>query len=51
MLEKFRGRAKQMELMKWIEESDTDVCIVCETGLNDDEYVEVSKKYTWMGNN
>ena len=45
---KIRSRSKQMELMRWIETSATDICIVCETGLYDDEYIEVSSGYHAM---
>ena len=48
---KIRSRAKQMELMKWVETNAVDVCIICETGLNDDEYVEVCNGFKWIGNN
>ena len=38
---KIRTREKQMELEKWMNKSDCDVCVINETGLKGNEYVEV----------
>ena len=44
-------REKQMELEVWMKKNECDVCAINETGLNGDEYVEVSDEYKWIGTN
>ena len=48
---KIRTREKQMELEVWMKKNECDVCAINETGLNGNEYVEVSDKYKWIGTN
>ena len=48
---KIRTREKQMELEVWMKKNECDVCAINETGLNGDEYVEVSDEYKWIGTN
>ena len=48
---KIRTREKQMELEVWMKKIECDVCAINETGLNGNEYVEVSDEYTWIGTN
>ena len=40
-----------MELEKWMSMYDCDICPMHETGLNGDEYLEVSNLYRWVGTN
>ena len=40
-----------MELEVWMKKNECDVCAINETGLNGDEYVEVSDEYKWIGTN
>ena len=37
--------------MDWIERINCDVCAVNETGLNVEQYMEVSNGYTWFAVN
>ena len=46
---KIRMREKQLELEEWMSVYDCDMCAINETGLNGDEYVEVSNLYRWVG--
>ena len=46
-----RTREKQTELEVWMKKNECDVCAINETGLNGDEYVEVSDEYKWIGTN
>ena len=39
---KIRTRKKRMELEVWMKKNECDVCAINETGLNGNEYVEVS---------
>ena len=39
---KIRTRENQMELEVWMKKNECDVCVINETGLNVNEYVEVS---------
>ena len=48
---KIRMREKQLELEEWMSMYDCDICAINETGLNGDEYVEVSNLYRWVGTN
>ena len=45
---KIRTREKQMELEVWMKKIECDVCAINETGLNGNEYVEVSDEYKWI---
>ena len=40
-----------MELEVWMKKNECDVCAINETGLNGNEYVEVSDEYKWIGAN
>ena len=40
-----------MELEMWMKKNECDVCAINETGLNENEYVEVSDEYKWIGTN
>ena len=42
-------REKQLELEEWMSMYDCDICSIVETGLNGDEYVEVSNLYGCVG--
>ena len=44
-------RDKQMELEQWMKKYKCDICAIIETGLNGNEYVEVSDEYKWVGAN
>ena len=48
---KIRTREKQIELEVWMKTNECDVCAINETGLNGNEYVEVSDEYKWIGTN
>ena len=48
---KMRSRERQSEIMDWIERSNCDVCVVNETGLTGEEYMEVSGGYSWFAEN
>ena len=39
-----------MELEQWMKKR-CDICTINETGLNGNEYVEVSDEYKWVGTN
>ena len=43
-----RSRARQSEIMDWIERSNCDRWAVNETGLTGEEYMEVSDGYSWL---
>ena len=43
---KMRPRERQSEKMDWIERSKCDICAVNETGLTEEEYMEVSDGYS-----
>ena len=40
-----------MKLEEWMKKSDYDVCAINETGLNENECVEVGDEYKWIGTN
>ena len=48
---KMRSRESRSEIMDWIERSNCDICAVNETGLNGEEYMEVSDGYLWFAAN
>ena len=46
-----RSRERQSEIMDWIERSKCDICVVTETVLTGEEYMEVSDGYSWFAAN
>ena len=48
---KMRSKERQSEIMDWIERSNCDICVVNETGLTGEEYMEVSDGYSWFAAN
>ena len=42
---------KQLELEEWMSMYDYVICAIHETGLNGNEYMEVSNLYRWVGTN
>ena len=40
-----------MELEVWMKKNECDVCAINKTGLNGNEYVEVSDEYKWIVTN
>ena len=44
-------RERQSEIMDWIERSNCDICAVNETGLTEEEYMDVSDRYSWFAAN
>ena len=48
---KIRTREKQMELEQWMKKNESDICVINETGLNGNEYGEVSNAYKCAGTN
>ena len=44
-------RRVMIELEVWMKKNECDVCAINETGLNGNEYVEVSDEYKWIGTN
>ena len=41
----------ESEVMDWIERNNCDVCVVDDTGLPGEEYMELSNGYTWYAAN
>ena len=48
---KIRTREKQMDLEQWMKKNKCAICAINGTGLNGNEYVEVSDEYKWVGTN
>ena len=48
---KMRSRERQSEMMNWIERNNCDICVVNETGLTGEEYMEVSDGCSWFAAN